>query len=38
MFDGSEIMPVKADVGLTFGRAEMQTIRWMCFHERQKDE
>ena len=27
---GSETMPLLVDVGLKFGRAEMQMIRWMC--------
>ena len=27
---GSETMPLLADVGLKFERAEMQMIRWMC--------
>ena len=27
---GSETMPLLVDVGLKFGRAEMQMITWMC--------
>ena len=27
---GSEAMPLLADVGLKFERAEIQMIRWMC--------
>ena len=27
---GSETRPLLADVGITFKRAEMQMIRWMC--------
>ena len=27
---GSETRPLLVDVGLKFGRAEMQMIRWMC--------
>ena len=27
---GSETMPLLADVGLKFERADMQMIRWMC--------
>ena len=27
---GSETRPLQVDVGLTFERAEMHMIRWMC--------
>ena len=27
---GSDTRPLLVDVGLTFERAEMQMIRWMC--------
>ena len=30
VWHGSETMPFLVDVGLNFGRAEMQMIRWMC--------